>query len=253
MPSAAKIDCVVSTISSNRSEPGGSCRQYSKASHAEASAATCSGAVIFGSVTTKFGGSTPSVRSSRRVRNRSKVRRLRRLSSSFSGLMRMPIDGGSVPALQARGHFVRGDLRVAVLLMIGAAAEAVLEVDAEILDRLARELVAHAGVDAIGRGGLGADHRGQGGGVRGVLVERPECHRPELLRRVSLEEVRAAVDRVDRLALGRVAGKQLREADVALVQRVQKRGHRVLGNRRVGHGPASIVATARRAGERFAA
>ena len=34
-------------------------RQYSKASHAEANAATCSGAVIFGSVTTKLGGRVP--------------------------------------------------------------------------------------------------------------------------------------------------------------------------------------------------
>ena len=34
-------------------------RQYSKASQADASAVTCSAAVIFGSVTTKFGGSLP--------------------------------------------------------------------------------------------------------------------------------------------------------------------------------------------------
>ena len=44
----AKIDCVVSIISSKRSVPAGSSRQYSKASHAEASAATWSGEVIFG-------------------------------------------------------------------------------------------------------------------------------------------------------------------------------------------------------------
>ena len=73
-------------------------RQYSNASHAEASAATCSGAVIFGRVTTKFGGSVPPLFSSSVVRNRSKVRKLRRFNSSLSGLIRMPIDGGRVPS-----------------------------------------------------------------------------------------------------------------------------------------------------------
>jgi hypothetical protein len=51
-------------------------------------------------VTTKFGGSAPPVPSSSVVRKRSSVRKLRRFSSSLSGLIRIPIDGGSVPAFK---------------------------------------------------------------------------------------------------------------------------------------------------------
>ena len=57
LPSAANTDCVVSIMISKLSDPFGMSRQYSNASHADASAATCSGVVIFGSMTTKFGGS----------------------------------------------------------------------------------------------------------------------------------------------------------------------------------------------------
>ena len=60
--------------------------------------------------------------------------------------------------------------------------------------------------------------------------------RAELLRRVGLEQVRAAVDRVHRLAQRGVAWKLLRDADVAFVERVEKRAQRVFRNRRVCHG-----------------
>ncbi len=99
-PSRLKIDSGVSTISSNRSVPGGSRNLDSNSSQAAASADTCSGAVIFGSVTTKSGGSTPPVPSSSVERNSSKVRRPRRFVSPRF-LMRMPMPGGSVPAFSA--------------------------------------------------------------------------------------------------------------------------------------------------------
>src|SRR5262249_57633088 len=51
---------------------------------------------------------------------------------------------------QSRGHFAGGDLREAVLFLIGPVAEAVLEIDAEVFDRLARELVDEPPVDAVG-------------------------------------------------------------------------------------------------------
>ena len=51
--------------------------------------------------------------------------------------MRMPIDGGSVCAASPAAHFVRGGHGEAILFLVGPVAEAVLEVDAEILDRLA--------------------------------------------------------------------------------------------------------------------
>ena len=76
----------------------------------------------------------------------SSVRRLRARSSSVNGLMRMPMNGGSVPLVHARRDLVARRLGVAVLLGVGAVAVAVLEVDAEVLDRLAGdELPAGAG------------------------------------------------------------------------------------------------------------
>ena len=45
------------------------------------------------------------------------------------------MNGGSVPSASAGGDLLRGGGGVAVLLLVGAVAVAVLEVDAEVLDR----------------------------------------------------------------------------------------------------------------------
>src|SRR5207244_13383938 len=52
---------------------------------------------------------------------------------------------------QAGRHFVGRSACKSILFFIRAAAEAVLEIDAEITDRLARQLVDDARVDAIGQ------------------------------------------------------------------------------------------------------
>jgi hypothetical protein len=52
----------------------------------------------FGSVTTKFDGSAPPVASKSVVMNTSSVRTARPRRSSVNGLMRIPTNGGSVPA-----------------------------------------------------------------------------------------------------------------------------------------------------------
>jgi hypothetical protein len=72
----------------------------------------------------------------------SSVRSERAASSRVSGLMRMPRNGGSVPPASPAATSLRGGGGVAVLLLVGAVAVAVLEVDPEVLDRLAAELVA---------------------------------------------------------------------------------------------------------------
>ena len=54
--------------------------------------------MIFGRVTTKPGGSQPPVASTSVATKTSRVRRLRAASSFESVLMRMPMNGGSVPA-----------------------------------------------------------------------------------------------------------------------------------------------------------
>ena len=89
------------------------------------------------------------------VTNRSSVRSARSASSGESGLMRMPMKGESVPSFMPARDLVRRGCRVAVLLGVGPVAVAVLEVDAEVLDRLALELRLDARVDhgrEIGRG-----------------------------------------------------------------------------------------------------
>ena len=74
----------------------------------------------------------------------SSVRSERAARSRVSGLMRMPMNGGSVPATMPAATCCAACDGVAVLFLVGAVAVAVLEVDAEVLDRLARELLAHA-------------------------------------------------------------------------------------------------------------
>ena len=59
----------------------------------------------------------------------------------------MPMKGGSVFVLHPVGDFARGRLGVAVLLLVGAVAVAVLEVNPKVFDGLAPELVR----DACGR------------------------------------------------------------------------------------------------------
>jgi hypothetical protein len=107
---------------------------------------------------------------------------------------------------------------IAVLLGIGAVAVAVLEVDAVVFHRLALQLGEHAGVDAIGQGLGHAEGVRERVGVGRVLAHGPQGQGPELAGRVGLEELRAAVHRVDGLTGGRVAGMPTRERGVGLAQ-----------------------------------
>ena len=77
------------------------------------------------------------------------------------------MNGGSVPCGQSGGHLARGGGGVAVLLRVRTVAVAVLEVDAEVLDRLAAELLGDAGVDRGGQVLPQPDRRGEvrGGGA----------------------------------------------------------------------------------------
>ncbi len=63
------------------------------------------------------------------------------------------MNGGSVPAASPAATSPAARLRVAVFLVVRPVAEAVLEVDAEVLDRLALQLLDHARVDACGEVG----------------------------------------------------------------------------------------------------
>ena len=102
------------------------------------SASTCSTAVTLGSVTTKVSGSGPS--STSPARKSVRVRRPRLRVGASNPLNRMPVKGAAVPASSAARSAGSRASYVAVLLLVGAGAVAVLEVDAQVLDGLAAEL-----------------------------------------------------------------------------------------------------------------
>ena len=143
VPSAAKIDRVVSTISSIFSTPVGRRRSRSRRSQVDASAATSSGAVIFGSVMTKPGGSVPPATFEHGGDEQIQ-------GPKAAGLQRRSerLDADPDPGRQrARRRAARGLLgrrtRESIFFAIRPVAEPVLEIDAEVLDRLARELLRH--------------------------------------------------------------------------------------------------------------
>ncbi len=109
----------------------------------------------------------------------------------------------SVAATLLQGH-ARG-LGVVVLLLVGPDAVAVLEVDPEVLHRLALQL----GDDPLAEvGRLGRAERQSEGvrerrTVRRVGVQRGAGQHPQASRRAGLEQMRAAVQHLDRASPGR--------------------------------------------------
>ena len=128
-------------------------------------------------------------------------------------------------------HLSRGGRHVAILFGIGPRAVAVLEIDAEVLDRLARQLLHDARVDRR-RERPQAQRHIQSARVRGVLGERAASHLAQLRRGVGAEQVAAAVDHVHGLPARRVAGVERHERQVRSAQRVEQRGLR-RGQRRI--------------------
>ena len=117
--------------------------------------------------------------SSRPVRKMSRVRMPRSRTAASMHFMRMPTYGAAVPFRVGLADQPGGTGRCRVLLGVAAAAVAVLEVDAQVLDGLALQLgayaVVHRGGELVGE----AEHRGEGGGVRGVLVEPASAWSPQ--------------------------------------------------------------------------
>src|SRR4051794_13024934 len=96
---------------------------------------------------------------------------------------------------------------MAVLFVISAVAVAVFEIDAEVFHRLAAQLLHDACIDDIAEARIETDGIAQRGGVGSEVVEGAEGERAEFLRRVALEEMRAAVDGVHRLPRARLTGE----------------------------------------------
>ena len=95
------------------------------------------------------------------------------------------MNGGSVPAAMPGRDLLRRGRGVAVLFGVGPVAVAVLEVDAEVLDRLAPQLVDDARANRWrGVAASRPSARAQASRRRRVLVERRQRQRAELRRRV---------------------------------------------------------------------
>ena len=140
--------------------------------------------MIFGSVTTKFGGSVPPVRSSSAVRKRSKRAQAAPLQLLAQRLDADADERRQRAVRQPRRDLVGRGLRVAVLFVVGAVAVAVLEVDAEVLDRLARQLVDDARVDAVGEARDRARSPSASVAASGACsLSARSASAPELLRR----------------------------------------------------------------------
>jgi hypothetical protein len=107
---------------------------------------------------------------------------------------------------------------VSVLLGVGAVAVAVLEVDAEVLDGLARELLTHAAVDRLLQSLRQVERAGEGRAVGRELLERAVRDRAETCRRVGFEQVGTAVHRVHRLPPRGLAGESPGELCVRVAQ-----------------------------------
>ena len=235
---------MVSIIISMRSVPGDRPWRRSSLSRRRTSVRGCSGMVTFGSVTTKFSGKRPAVAASSVPTKISSVRAPRAFHSSPNDLIRMPRNGGSDPFRQAARHLRGGGSGSRVLVGVGARAEAVLEVDAEVLDGLAAKLGQHALVDRKGKPGvrvlaaqgawIAPEDRAQRGQLGPLeFGRREEAHAPRELRWIASEglhaaqgqlpkalrgvgavQVRAAIDRVHGLA--RVGLARVRAAEGAV-------------------------------------
>ena len=168
---------------------------------------------------------------------------VQRADGALVALQRERLDADAAERRQRAGSHSLGQLLadgdgVEVLFLVGAVAVAVLEVDAVVLHRLALQLLAHACVDGVGHPGrlVGAtdrvrvvlDHLRQMGDLslagrqrlRARQPQRPGKHdevgrvgvqvaqrdAAQLGSGVRLEEMRAAVDGMHRLAGRHVAG-----------------------------------------------
>ena len=156
---------------------------------------------------------------------------------------------------EALGHFLGGKLRVLVFFRIGPISIAILEINAEILDRLALQFFQHAAVNRLGHPGgaifepqffrrfgelpLGrgcllagfwkrlrsrqSDRAREGKRIRREFSERRQGHVAQPPGNAGAKQMRAAVHDVNRLAAPRFAGIALRERGGRPFQDPQRR------------------------------
>ena len=109
---------------------------------------------------------------------------------------------------------------MAILLGVRAVAIPILEIDPEILDRFGGQLGADPFRNRTKCRVLADSKRlAQAGGIGRIPVHRAQRESAKLGNRIGAEELRAAIDGMDRLAAGTLAWVRLRECDVGLAER----------------------------------
>ncbi len=137
--------------------------------------------------------------------------------------------GRQCPGRETRRDLARRGDGVAVFLGVGAIAVAVLEVDAEVFDRLPPELLDDARIDHVGERARQAEYAREGLRTRGELGERVERERSQPGGGVGVKKVRAPVDRMDRLASAGLPRIAPREGGVGGLQALFGSGHDLVG------------------------
>ncbi len=124
------------------------------------------------------------------------------------------------PRLDGLPEIAGGVHRGRVLLVVRTRSVAVLEVDAQVLDRLGLELLDHPGVDRLHICRIGADRGGQLVGGPAVRAERLPSLPSPFLSQVRGERVGGDVHRVHGLAHPSIAGVQLGQPLIGRCQSV---------------------------------
>jgi hypothetical protein len=96
---------------------------------------------------------------------------------------------------------------MAVLLAVRAVSVPVFEVEPEVLDGLAFQLLSNQRMDPAGEIAVETGHSGQVVGGGAPLSERLKRKFPELLCSAGPEQMRAPIDRVNGLSVRPLAGK----------------------------------------------
>ena len=170
---------------------------------------------------TKFSGNFPSVSSSSAVTKISSVRTLRARKSSFSGLMRMPMNGGSVSSSKPRATSVCAGSGVAVFLRVGAIAVAIFEIEPEIFHRFAPQFFDDPIVNLVAAKFRRRPFRARAASVAAsgaYSSSERSATSPSLCGGVGFEKMRAAVNGVHRLPAIRFARISAHERRVCLAQ-----------------------------------
>ena len=146
---------------------------------------------------------------------------------------------GSGPAGRVEGS--SGLLRVAVLLVVGPDAVPVLEVHAEVLDRLPLQLGVDARPHAFGDRGVHAERVLERGRVGSVRLEQPEGLGPELDRRRGRDAIGRHVQGVQRLTNAIVAREAPPMPGFRLASSLEQVEPAVVGDRPAHAGERSSV------------